>query len=84
MSWHATCDFCGERMGRFEEWITLDITSPKHDWKRDYHDRCWQRVQEAIGMAQEFEGPLASIHVDSHQGIAAKRRRHKQPGQDEA
>jgi hypothetical protein len=34
-------------------------------------------------MAQEFEGPLASIHVDSHQGIAAKRRRHKRPGQDE-
>jgi hypothetical protein len=33
-------------------------------------------------MAQEFEGPLASIAVDSPQRIAARRRKHKKRDDD--
>jgi hypothetical protein len=82
MSRHIRCDFCGEEMGRFEEWVIVDVAGLKHDWKGDYHVGCWQRIEEAIRMAQEFEGPLVAIRVDSSQGIAAKRRKHKKPDED--
>jgi hypothetical protein len=84
MSRHIRCDFCGEEMGRFEEWVIVDVAGLKHDWKGDYHAGCWQRIEEAIRMAQEFEGPLAAIRVDSSQGIAAKRRKHKKADEDGA
>ena len=47
----------------------------EYEWAADYHPACWERIVEVIRMAQEFEGPLASIAVDSPQRIAASTRR---------
>jgi hypothetical protein len=83
MSRHITCDFCGENLSRFEQDnVRVGARFGAHEWAADYHPRCWERILEVVGLAQEFEGPLASIHVASPQGIAAKKRKHTKPEED--
>jgi hypothetical protein len=84
MSRHVTCDFCRGNLGRFEEdFVRVGIRHGVNEWAADLHPKCWERILEVVGLAQEFEGPLASIHVASPQGIAAKRRKHTKPDGEE-
>jgi hypothetical protein len=83
MSRHITCDFCHRKLSGFEEDIVkAGALIGAYEWAADYHPACWERIVEVIRMAQEFEGPLASIAVDSPQRIAAKRRKHTKPHDD--
>ena len=83
MSRHITCDFCGETLSRFDEDIVkAGAMLGRHEWAADYHPACWERIVQVIHMAQEFEGPLAVIPVDSRQKIAAKKRKHTKPDED--
>lgn len=84
MSRHITCDFCQRDLGRYEQDVVrIGVRLGAHEWAADYHPNCWERILEVVRLAQEFEGPLASIHVASSQGITAKRRKHTKPEGDE-
>ena len=83
MSRHIICDFCGEKLSRFEEDIVkVGAMLGRHEWAADYHPVCWERILQVVRMAQEFEGPLAVIPVASSQKIAAKKRKLQKPGDD--
>jgi hypothetical protein len=83
MSRHVTCDFCSGDLGRFEEdFVKVGVSFGRNEWTADYHRDCWKRILEVVGLAKEFEGSLASIHVSSPQGIAAKRRKHTKPDEE--
>jgi hypothetical protein len=83
LSRHIICDFYHRKLsGSEQDIVTAGALIGAYEWAADYHPAYWERIVEVIGMAQEFEGPLATIAVDSRQRIAAKRRKHTKPDAD--
>ncbi len=85
MSLTYTCDFCGEPIANDIPYVTLNGNGERSAefWRTGYVGHyhadpamgCWTRMLEAIRLTDAPQ--LDAIPTATHQGISARRRKHR-------